>query len=138
MADRPIAFGLTAANRIKAVVRRVEAGPYPVDRIKSKYPIIGGSALQYVEGLVVNSITACNSTRYGQGTVQPYQPSFNTNTNSYAFVADNSFSNGNTNSVICLNFSDNSGTVNANTHVGMMQRNTANGSLIFELIWRDC
>ncbi len=129
-------FGKAAAERIKRAVHRIEAMPYPRSDERNKYPVIGGSAIQYVEGIVTNSITACNGTTYGTGTVQPYRPSLNTNT--YVAVVDNSFANSNSNSVVCLNFSVNSGTVNTNTHVGMIQRNTANGSLIFELIWRDC
>ncbi len=63
--------------------------------------------------------------------VQMVQPQVNANTN--AAVPVNSGS-----PVICYNWSANSGTVNTNTHVGMIQRNNVNGSLVWELLWRDC
>jgi len=131
--DGPVYFGRVAAQRTRDAVIRVERGPYPGGPPPSKWPIIGGgSGVLYTEGIATNTITAFNgnTNTYGSGPVQAYQPVLNANTNTYQAVADSSIG-----AVTCYNFSINSNSIASGARVGMMQRNTANGSLIWELIW---
>jgi hypothetical protein len=133
MADIPIAFGRAAAKRIRDAVIKSERAVHPVKQPFSRFPVISGTAVQIMEGIVTNSITAFNSNTntYGSGQVQILAPSFNSNTNSYQAVNSGS-------PVTVYNFSVNSGTVNANTHVSFFQRQTLNASMINELNWADC
>ena len=133
-----IVFGPKAAERTKEAVKKVETMVFPYQRPTSRYPIISGAALQIVEGLVTSAITPFNSNTntYGLGSVAVYRPTINANSGAIQSVLDTSF---NANGIVnCYNWSVNSGTINTNTHVWMYQRNTANASLIFELIGADC
>jgi hypothetical protein len=140
--DDYVQFSRKAAQRITNAVRRIEKQPYNF-RTPSQRPTV--IVTGFVEGITVTQITAFNTNinSYGEGWVQPYISKFNSNTNTFMSVADNTYgsgqnSNTNTNTntanaVLCLNWSVNSNTVNANTHVGMCWRNGA-----FALAWIDC
>lgn len=134
MADVPYAFGKKAAERIKDAVIRIERMTYPSTAPGSKYPIISGSPAQIVDGIVTNSISPYNTNSgiYGSGSVQVVVPTLNTNTNS-TYHPVNSGS-----PVTCINWSVNSGTINTNTHVFMIQTQAGNGSLVYQLNWTDC
>ncbi len=140
MPDKPILFGPKAAQRTKEVVKRVEAQPYPDQTPQKWRPVISGSGPRYVEGIVNGSgITPfnTNTNTYGHGSVVIYIHVFNSNTNGYNSIVDPAFVT--TNGLITvINFSANSGLVANGTRVGLVERQTINANLQFELIWRDC
>jgi hypothetical protein len=113
-----VQFGLKAAERIRAATLRVERTPYAGDD-KSRPATLWNMGV--IEGVVTTAITPFNSSAstYGQGYVQPYIDTFNSNTNSYAAGADPAFPS----PVLTLNWFANSGTVAVNTHVQIAWRN---------------
>ncbi len=129
-----ISFGRTAAERTKKAVIRIERMPYPSQKPFRQYPIISGSPVQLVDGIVTSAIAPYNTNAgiYGTGLVQIVTPTLNTNTNS-TYHPVNSGS-----PVTCYNFFVNSNSVNTNTHVQMAQVQTANGSLIYQYFGGDC
>ncbi len=133
MAEK-IGFGRTAAERTKKAVIRIERMPYPSPARGNKYPIISGSPIQIFQGIVTSTITAYNTNAgiYGNGSVQIVVPSLNTNTNSTYHPVNTGTA------VTCYNFYVNSNSINTNTHVQMVQVQTANGSLIYQYFGGDC
>lgn len=138
MPEKPVMFGRVAALRIAAAVKRVESMQYPAQSSSKQWPRIAGAGMQYVEGKVNSAIGVFNgsSNTYGSGTVTCFKPILNANTNACTTTVDTSF--GVNGVVTCYNFSINSNSIAVNTHIGMQQRTTTNGGLVFELVWADC
>jgi hypothetical protein len=126
MADKSISFGEKAANRIKEAVIRVERDPYNFGGGTQRATVWNPGT---IEGVLTSNLNACSGNTYGQGTFQPYIPTYNANTNSYAGAPDAAYTNG----AVILNWSQNSNTVNSGTHVGASWRNG-----VFVLAWLDC
>ncbi len=138
MPDDSVRFGPIAAGQIKAVVRRVMGETYPTNGQNQRYPIMGAAGSGMYEAILSTTLPPFNSSTntYGQGNAVIYCPTLNGNTNTYTASKDLSYNNAN--GVVVLNFSVNSGTLNANTHIGIFSRYATNGGLIFELAWADC
>ncbi len=145
MPERPAQFSRRAADRVIDATMRVEAMPYPS---RQSTPDTGPWTTGIIEAIVTTAITAASGTTYGVGAVQPYIPAlnsstFNSNTNTYSntytAVPDYSFAtfDANTNSihnsVVTLNWSQNSNTIAVNTHVLVGWRNG-----FMEFISGDC
>ncbi len=135
MFDGGVVFGPKAAKRVEAVVKRVESTIYPSAPRQSKYPIISGSAIQAVDAIVTNAVSGfnANTNSYGSGSAQAVWPVLNTNSGLYQPGNYNSIGN-----VTVQNFSFSSGTIATNTHIKMIQQQTANGSLVWSIDWADC
>ena len=123
----PVGFMPDAARQLMEATKRLEAQVYQQPKWNSETVYVGGGGV--IEAIVTSPITVFSGNTYGIGTAQPYIPVFNSNTNTYRAVSDPSFVNG----VTVLNFSENSGTVNTGTHIGITPR-----AGVMELVWLDC
>ncbi len=90
-----------------------------------------GTGSGAIEAIVTTAITPfnANTNTYGEGYVRPQIPTLNANTNSYAAGNDPAY----TNSVRCINWYENSNTINTNVHVVCFFRVG-----VLELLTADC
>lgn len=132
MADQSYLLGAKALRRVAATVKRVESQIYTDTETRNRAVTWNPGVLSAVVTTPIGPFNS-NTNTFGFGKAQPVIDEFNTNSNSYICVNDNSYATNGSTSVVVLNNYANTNTVNSGTRITIGWRN---GNFLF--LGGDC